>query len=286
MLALFATAPLLLIPLLTGETQEPVEVTVPAENDAMRATLARVGLPLTPTEADVQALPVRVRQQQAAAMKRVLLLRELQCKADAYYTTPGNYMAAAALAAKLEAPPAFVALLQAGTGVENMSVAQQDALLQGIERLCVLYAVDSMGIRLYAESELATPEELADFTATLPLGGVFNLVDVQGRTTEQFAADLAEVAALYREMLQLYASITTPEQAQAAIPQMEALVARFGVVYTGLMLAPQQVQQKLGPQYAEKILPQLPLLKEQRARVREAAFYGNAYWRVLDSFID
>ncbi len=286
MLALLAVAPLVLIPLLAGESEEPVAVIIPTENDAVRANLARAGLPLTPTEAEVQALAPELRQQQASAMKRVLLLRELQCKADAYYTTPGNYMACAALAAKLGAPPAFVALLQVGAEVESMSVSRQDVMLQGLERLCSLYAVDSMGIRLYAESDLAGPEELADFAARLPLVALFNVVDANARSAEQFSADLDEVAALYQEMLQLYTSIVSPEQAQVAIPQMESLVARFGEVYPALMLAPQYVQQQLSPLYVQKIIPLLPPLKEQRARVRDAAFYGNAYWRVLDSFID
>ncbi|MBE6418049.1 MAG: hypothetical protein E7033_06240 [Akkermansiaceae bacterium] len=286
MLALLAVAPLVLLPLLSGEAAEPLVVTMPAENDAVQAKLARAGLPLTPSAAEVQALAPELRQQQASAIKRVLLLRELQCKADGYYTTPGNYMACAALAAKLGAPPAFVALLQVGAEVEDLSVARQDAMLQGLEHLSDLYAVDPMGIRLYAESNLATPEELADFTARLPLAALFNVVDVSTRSAEQFSADLDAVAVLYQEMLQLYTTITSPEQAQAAIPQMESLVARFGTVYPGLMLAPQHVQQNLSARYEEKILPLLPPLKEQRARVRDAAFYGNAYWRVLDSFID
>lgn len=286
MLALLAVVPLVLLPLLSGETAEPQEVTMPAEIDAVQAKLARAGLPLTPSVAEVQTLAPELRQQQAAAMKRVLLLRELQCKADGYYTTPGNYMACALLAAKLGAPPSFVALLQVGAGVESLSVFRQDAMLQGLEHLNVLYAVDTMGIRLYAESDLASPEELADFTARLPLAALFNVVDVSARTVEQFSADMDEVAALYQEMLQLYTSITSQEQAQAAIAQMESLVARFGEVYPALMLAPQHVQQHLSGRYAEKIIPLLPSLKEQRTRVRDAAFYGNAYLRVLDSFID
>lgn len=261
------------------------QLLVPRESDPLRTEATEYGLPLPLTAAAVNALPAEVREQQASAIKRVCLLQQLQCIQDGYTITDGNRMATIAMAIKLDAPAEYIQLLQVeATGA--LSAKQYRVLSKLYDRLYSLYGVDVLGIRFFAESELAPLEVVADISAELPLASLFNLVKEGGISVEQASADLQEVSTVFTELIRLYESVTSEEQAAAVVPQVCELVARFGKVYPGLAMAPENVRRQLAPAYSLKIQPFIPYLAEQRKRLRDADYYGNAHLKILDYFFD
>ncbi len=261
------------------------QLLAPQAVDPLRAEAAEYGMPLPPTAEEVNALPAEERVRQASAIKRVHLLQQLQFIQDAYTMTDGNRMATVYMAIKLKAPEAYIQMLQAESGCV-LSTRQYRVLRDAYERLYELYGVDTLGIRFFAESDLASMEELADLSATLPLESLFNLVKVDALTAEQLAQDLQDVSQVFSELTGLYAGVANAEQATAIIPRVQELAARFAKVYPGLALAPDPIRHRLAPAYALKIKPLLPALISQRQRMREENFYGIPRLKVLDYFFD
>lgn len=242
-------------------------------------------LPQLPTEEELKALSVQERETQASAIKRVLLLQLLQFREDAYRMTPGNYMASGYLAIKLKAPLAF-AQIQLMLAQETLPARMHRKLVRELDRLYELYRVDPLAIRFFAESELASAEFLSDVAPQLPLESLFYTVDVEKLTHMKLTSDLLAVAEVYAALTAIYAGVTDAESATAAIPQLTELVRRFGKVYPGLILAPQELKNLLSPEYVRRVNPLVPALKAQRERLHEENFYGNAHMKVLDYFFD
>lgn len=276
---------LLITALLMFNGAATAQLLAPQETDLLRADAAEYGLPLPPTADEVNALPAEERVRQACAIKRVHLLQQLQLIADRYTMTDGNRLATVSMAVKLNAPAVYIQMLQAEAG-NVLSTRQYRVLRDSYERLYELYGVDVVGIRFFAESELASLEELADMSATLPLESLFNLVKVDSLTLEQLALDLQEVSQVFTWLTTLYSGISDAEQAAAVIPQVQELVQRFAKVYPGLALAPDSIRNQLAPAYTLKIKPLLPALISQRQRLREENFYGVSRLKVLDYFFD
>lgn len=269
--------------MLTGAVT--AQLLAPQETDPLRVEAAEYGLPLPPTADEVDALSADVRLQQASAIKRVHLLQQLQFIADGHTMTDGNRMATVYLAMKLDAPQAYIQMLQAEAN-QVLSTVQYRVLRRAYDRLFEVYGVDALGIRFFAESELASLEELSDMSGEIPLESLFNLVKVDSITTAQAAEDLQEVAQVYMELSRIYAEVTDAEQASAVVPQVLELVKRFGKVYPGLAMAPDSIRSQLSVAYSLKIQPVLPALITQRQRLREENFYGNSRLKVLDYFFD
>lgn len=269
--------------MLTGAAT--AQLLAPQETDPLRVEAAEYGLPLPPTADEVDALSADVRLQQASAIKRVHLLQQLQFIADGHTMTDGNRMATVYLAMKLDAPQAYIQMLQAEAN-QVLSTVQYRVLRRAYDRLFEVYGVDALGIRFFAESELASLEELSDMSGEIPLESLFNLVKVDSITTAQAADDLQEVAQVYMELSRIYAEVTDAEQASAVVPQVLELVKRFGKVYPGLAMAPDSIRSQLSAAYSLKIQPVLPALITQRQRLREENFYGNSRLKVLDYFFD
>ncbi len=269
--------------MLTGAAT--AQLLAPQETDPLRVEAAEYGLPLPPTADEVNALSADVRLQQASAIKRVHLLQQLQFIADGHTMTDGNRMATVYLAMKLDAPQAYIQMLQAEAN-QVLSTVQYRVLRRAYDRLFEVYGVDALGIRFFAESELASLEELSDMSGEIPLESLFNLVKVDSITTAQAAEDLQEVAQVYMELSRIYAEVTDAEQASAVVPQVLELVKRFGKVYPGLAMAPDSIRSQLSAAYSLKIQPVLPALITQRRRLQEENFYGNSRLKVLDYFFD
>ena len=261
------------------------QLLAPQETAPLRVEAAEYGLPFPPTADEVNALSADVRLQQASAIKRVHLLQQLQFIADGHTMTDGNRMATVYLAMKLDAPQAYIQMLQAEAN-QVLSTVQYRVLRRAYDRLFEVYGVDALGIRFFAESELAPLEELSDMSGEIPLESLFNLVKVDSITTAQAAENLQEVAQVYMELSRIYAEVTDAEQASAVVPQVLELVKRFGKVYPGLAMAPDSIRSQLSAAYSLKIQPVLPALIAQRQRLREENFYGNSRLKVLDYFFD
>ncbi len=276
--------PLLIAALLWAPVAS-AQLLVPQETDALRADAEEYGIPVPPTADEVNALSPEQFEQQAAAIKRVLLLQQLQYIEDGYVVTEGNRMASAFLAIKLKAPAVFCELMQLAAAGE-LSTRQHRVLSRCFDRLYELYRVDSLAIRLFAESGLASLVELSDMAAQLPMASIFNLAKPESMTLTCAEADLQEAARAMAEITALYASITNAEQATAAVPTARDLVARFAAVYPGLALAPDSIRNQLATNYTLTIKPLLPALIAQRHRLREENFYGSIPLKVLDYFLD
>ena len=266
-------------PLMAQDAELPPEATA-------AAPLEESLLPSLPTAEELQALSAEEFAARATAMKQVLLLQNLQFIADSYRMTEGNHLASAALAAKLGAPEVFVQLLMVSAAGSDLSAREHRALNKAYAALYELYRVDPLAVRLFAESELLPLDAMADMAPELPLASLFNTVDEARQTPQKLTSDLVTVATVYEELTALYAGVSNAEQAEAVVPQVKELVSRFSLAYPGLIFAPQEIQQLLGPLYSQKVLPLIPALKAQRERMREENYYGNAHLTVLDFFLD
>lgn len=261
------------------------QLLVPEEKDSVRAEAIEYGLPLPPTEAEIEALSPELFLAQSSAIKRVVLLQQLQFVADGYRMTDGNRLATAFLAIKLKAPEAFNRIL-AIMAANELSTRQHRALNRVYDRYLEAYKVDMLAIRLFVESDLAAPELISDMSATIPYESIFNLVDPNKLTVSRCSEDLQEMTVLYSEITHLYSGITNAEQAAAAETRLYELVRRFAKVYPNLALAPQDLRDRLSAAYAFKLQPLIPALREQRRRLHDENFYGNARLKVLDYFIN
>ena len=240
------------------------------------ATVAAAHFPLPPTEAQVKELPPLQRLEQATAIKSVLLLRQLQRKADAGRITDANNFAAAGFARSLGCPAAFTDLLQA-MGNGNLSGAQSYAAEQALEHWVELFGIDVPSMGVMAQYADIPAEQYEKIITWLPMPVLFRMLPADAVSKPYTAQETAELIRIFNGLTKCYEAIQDLPSAEAAVPATFAAIAYLQ--QSGLLAnhAPESVTNELRAA-AEAY-------QAQRVRLIHAKFFGSVRLRAVDFFI-
>lgn len=240
------------------------------------ATVAAEHFPLPPTEAQVKALPPLKRLEQATAIKSVLLLRQLQRKADAGRITDANNFAAAGFARSLGCPAAFTDLLQA-MGNGNLSGVQSYAAEQALERWVELYGIDVPSMSVMAQYADIPAEQYETIITWLPMPVLFRMLPADAVSKPYTAEETAELIRIFNALAQRYEGVKDLPSAEAAVSA--TYIAISYLQQSGLLAnhAPESV--------TEELRAAAEAYQTQRVRLIHEKFYGSVRLRAVDFFI-
>ena len=238
-------------------------------------------LPELPTVEVLNATPVEELQQAATAMKKVLILHRLQMIADDYTITRGNYMASALLAARLKAPQAYAALF-AARAHEYVSNEQYSQLATAEEMLYSLYGVDSVAVKFFTDASIASPDELADELAVLPLEHMFNTPSNMPLTDQRVVAAVKVLSSAYDMAQQLYAGVTDAQSAQRACVQLRPLLSSVAEALVVVQQADSIQKQRLNELISTQLMPAYEAFAKEEKRLKESDFYGVARLKLVN----
>lgn len=197
-------------------------------------------LPL-PTAEEIAALPAEERERQQSAIKRVLLLRQAQARADNNRITAENEADSAGRAREWECPPVLADILQELAGDE--ADAPRRYLLQtALEQLQYRYGIDPQAALLLVRCTGMTPETAETLADTLPLTHVLNTAKDTKPNSAELAAALHVQAKVLANAADLLATVQDTESAAAALPRVAPLLETAdSVLLARLMLADQAI---------------------------------------------
>ncbi len=240
------------------------------------ATVAAAHFPLPPTEAQVKALPPLKRLEQATAIKSVLLLRQLQRKADAGRITDANNFAAAGFARSLGCPAAFTDLLQA-MGNGNLSGVQSYAAEQALERWGELFGIDVPSMSVMAQYADIPAEQYETIITWLPMPVLFRMLPTDAVSRPYTAEETAELIRIFNALAKRYEGVKDLPSAEAAVSA--TYIAISYLQQSGLLAnhAPESV--------TEELRAAAEAYQTQRVRLIHEKFYGSVRLRAVDFFI-
>lgn len=239
------------------------------------ATVAAAHFPLPPTEAQVKALPPLQRLEQSTAIKSVLLLRQLQRKADAGRITEANNFAAAGFARSLGCPAAFTDLLQT-MGNGNLSGAQSYAAEQALEHWVELFGIDVPSMGVMAQYADIPAEQYEKIISWLPMPVLFRLLPPDTPMQPFTAETAAELGRILTELAKRYERITDTRRAEATAAEVFPVISylqQSGLSVRDPRTAPPEL--KAAAEAYQK----------QRVRLIHERFYGSLRLRSIDFFI-
>ena len=243
-------------------------------------------LPELPTHEDVLALPAEEQLAAREAVKKVLLHRTLRQKDDAARLTPANAAASLALAQQLHAPEPFVRMLEL-EAAGHLSGRDLHEYRRAFNELVAAYGVDALQMRLYSETRAYTTEEMRRVFEWLPLEHVFNLVPDMEMGAAVIEAQLSTLAEVFARMAQIYAGVTSREQADAAAEELLPLLAAYDTTSpVRLLLMVEGGSPRLMALFARLIEPVAAPLTEQRRRLLETDYYGSRRLSTLDFLLN
>ena len=240
------------------------------------ATIADARFPLPPTEAWVSALSPMQRLETGAAIKSVLLRRQLQRKADAGRITAANDFAAAGYARSLGCPAAFTDLLQT-MGNGNLNGRQDYAANQALERWAELFGIDVPAMGVMAQYADLPAEAYEEIISWLPMPVLFRMLPQDTPLKAYTAQENRELTRIFTEMAKLYEGVTDAAAADALAPQVLPVIAYL------------QQAGLLAGRDPSSVAPELKAAAEayqkQRVRLIHERFYGSLRLRSIDFFI-
>lgn len=250
------------------------------EPSAAPAKAEESWLPRVPSEEEVQQLPAEERSAARAAIKQVLLERNLRLREDRRRLTRENSAESAASAEKLKAPEPFVRLLQL-EAAESLSGRKFHDQQHALEEVVRAYGVDSLAIRLFVECMPLSAAELRAVVEWLPCESLFNLFPLEDSNLEQTQARLRTLGEMYVRMAEVYEKVTNHEQAEAAADELCALLSSADAV-APVHLLRESEDPLLRSLTGRLVVPALRRLQPQRQRLRNAGFFGSGRLAALD----
>ena len=220
------------------------------------------------------------------AIKRALLSRAVQLKADRHRITPEAATVYVALAEQLGAPSDFVQLLAEEKGTPMAGRAAYDHR-QVMEEVTQGYGVDALQIRLFVEGLKMETQKIEEVIAWLPVRDLFNLSTAEQLKTlrqETLPEKLEELCALYRKMLDVYLTIDSRETADAAAQKLLPCLPELDRTAPIRMLL-RRVGPRRFPGYDEIVGQIARRLSARRKELFESSFYASARMKALDALL-
>lgn len=223
---------------------------------------------------------------QKDAVKRVLLARAVQIKANRHRITQEAAADYVALAKRLEAPEDFVEILtreKAGSMVGRTAYEHR----QMMEETTRKYGIDALQIRLFIEGLREGTQKIGDLLDWLPVRDLFNLV-----TTDQLKIlredvlpeKLEELRGLYQKMLDVYDTIDSRETADAAASALLIYLPEFDRT-APIRLLLRKVGSRRLPGYDKIVGDVAHRLSVRRKELFESSFYASIRMGALDALL-
>lgn len=219
-----------------------------------------------------------------SAIKKVIFLQTARLKHERHRLTAENAKESAKLSAESEAPAEFTRMMQLQT---ERPLNSRDGYehARRLEQILQAYGVDALQIRLFIEGNRCTLAELRALAEWLPYADVFDLVqDATLPDDAELYAQMDTLQAIYRSMEEIYRSVETKEQADAAADALLPQLAEYKKTLPLRLLLQRLDVDRFLP-YQQRVGKIAKLLITQKKRLNEVAFYGSRKLEVLDALL-
>ena len=233
------------------------------------------------TVEQIRTMPPEQWETERCAMKRVMLLRMLFLVHDRYRSTPEHSAECLALARQLQAPKAYIALLEAEAPLSGRNHYEHQ---RAMSQLMNAYALDELSARLLAESVRCDEKQARELVEWLPMQHVFNLVPGTKPDLQDITNQLQALRELFECMEKEYAGVKDRASADAAADALlTALPFLTESAHVRLIIRKQQSTDL--PGYHQIVQPIENKLNELRIRLIESAFYGSKRLIAMDELL-
>ncbi len=230
--------------------------------------------------------PAPPTEEQRDAIKRTLLARAVRLTEDQHRITPDSAQKTLTLARQLGVPGDFLSLLSREAGVPMGGRAAYEHR-QAMQALSEHYGIDALQIRLFAEGLRNNRREAEQLISWLPMRYLFNTITEEKKAVlneETRRAYLEALRGMYAKMLEIYATVSSHDSAEAAaeqllgcLPDMDrTLPIRFVI---------RRVGARRVPEYDEIVGEVAHAISVQRKRLFESAFYSSQRMAALDALL-
>lgn len=234
-------------------------------------------------EQQLKSMPEHQTEAARSAIKRVVLLRMMFLVQASHRNTPEHDAECLALARRLQAPEAYVSLLEAET-LGPLSGRDYYEHNKAVDELMRSYRVDALSARLLAERVRCNEQQARELMEWLPVQFVFNTIPDATLNAQDYGNQLRALRDLFERMHQQYAKVTDRASADTAADSLlECLpwIAKTG----GLRLLISERRSTDLPGYRQIVHPTESKLNEQRSRLVESNFYGSKKLDALDELL-
>lgn len=252
-----------------------------------QATILQCEQPLPPTREEARAAGIRY-QLERAALKRALVYRTSQAKADRGRITAENNRATAQLASHLGAPACFVRYLEL-LADGNLSRRQEYAVEQALRFLLQeTYTIDTLQIRLVSESLQLPAREHTLCMLQLPVGAMFDMVPGRHSSRERLLSDITTMSSTLAKAERLLAQVQDTASADYAASRLLSLIPIWETTaQTRLHGTTQGTELSSYEKWAVDVLltPATRRMLEQRRRLQKAGWFGSARLQTVDELL-
>ncbi len=237
-------------------------------------------------EEQVKAMSVEQVEAARSAIKRVHLLRMMFLVHARHRNTPEHGAECLAMARRLQAPSAYVNLLEEELAAAPLSLSgrayyEHNKLMAELMRV---YKVDELSARLLAERVHCDEQQAREFAEWLPVQYVFDRVPMVKFTPNDYVSELQSLRDLFEHMQQEYAKVVNRASADAAA---DALLGSLPLLqktaHLRLMIGRKHSTDI--PGYQQFVYPVEQKLNELRARLIETSFYGSKKLSAMDELM-
>lgn len=252
-----------------------------------QATILQCEQPLPPTREEARTSGIRY-QLERAALKRALVYRTSQAKADRGRITAENNRATAQLASHLGAPACFVRYLEL-LADGNLSRRQEYAVEQALRLLLQeTYTIDTLQIRLVSESLQLPAREHTLCMLQLPVGAMFDMVPGRHTPRERLLSDITAMSSTLVEVERVLSLVRDAASAESAASRLQALIPIWETTaQTRLHGTTQGTELSSYEKWAVEVLltPATRRVLEQRRRLHQAGWFGSSRLQTVDELL-
>ncbi len=222
-------------------------------------------------------------QRARCALKRVHLLRMFFLVQAHHLNTPEHDAECLALARRLQAPAAYIKLLEV-EAAGPLSGRDHYEHNEAVNQVMIAYGVDALAARLLAERLCCNEQQARELTEWLPMDFVFNVVPRSQLSPQDVSDQLAAMRELFERMQQEYSKAVDRESADAAANDLLQVLSWLPKS-APLRLIIGRRRSVDFPGYSQIVLPAEQKLNEQRKRLIEADFYGSKKLNAMDQLL-
>ena len=246
--------------------------------------IAKAGIPLPPSRAEVMsASPLRYGQERAA-IKYALVCRVAAAKAARNRISPELNKTTAELGRHRGAPVLFCQYLELMAG-QRLSRRQEYELRQAFDYLVrETYGVDALQMRVFSESLRLPEKQHLAYMLSLPVAFMFDLASAEPPARDSLMADVRTMTTVLRECNEILSRVVDGTTADAAAEQLKSLLPLWNTT-----LRVRAHAHSISVQFLphEKLALQLldstsAALIETRRRLHEKQWFGSARLFAMD----
>lgn len=242
-----------------------------------------IPLPELPSAEEVNTLSHQERLARTRAIKMLLLRQTLRLVQEEHRLTPENLQDSALAARNTDAPVFWQQAMLALAG-NTLSSRERHELESRLDAFYSLYRVDALGIRLFVETSGLSHREMNELMAWMQPDGIFNLPPARKATAEDLTAQAATLKDVFSAIKAQFESVHNNDDANSAAEALLPFLNAFDSTQP-LRLASPQEQATAFSENREFFPPTYEAIREQRARLHAANYYGSPRLRAINYFL-